>query len=103
MRSFGKILLAGSVGAAGGLIAISFIVPLLARVGFWNTAAILNGPATLPQPTESPKAQPNPAPQLNFFSDAINKIQPGVVAVQSFSGGALVRHGSGTMLTQDGL
>src|SRR3989344_1000983 len=103
MSSLRKILLAGAAGFGGGLIASFLVVPLLARVGFWNTTAILGGPAISPQPIESPKAQPRVTPQLNYFSEAINKIQPSVVAVQGFSGGTLIRYGSGIILTQDGL
>jgi len=57
MSSLRKILLAGAAGFGGGLIASFLVVPLLARVGFWNTTAILGGPAISPQPIESPKAQ----------------------------------------------
>ena len=42
-------------------------------------------------------------PQPDYFSEAITKIGPRVVAIQSFSGGTLVRSGSGVVLTQDGL
>lgn len=93
----------GAAGVAGGLIAIIFIMPILLRVGFWNTTAILSGPTISPQPTKSVNSEPSVTFQPNYFSQAINKIQPSAVAVQSFSGGTLIRYGSGIILTQDGL
>ena len=107
MRISRKILMAvGVAGAAGGLIASILIMPFLLRVNFLNTATILGNLTTTHQPTTTinkTENQPVITPQLNYFSEAINKIQPSIVAIQSFSGGALIRYGSGIILTQDGL
>lgn len=99
----------GTAGFAGGLIGSIFIFSFLLRVNFLNTATILSNFAVqslqsqTPEVVEKTESQPAITPQLNYFSEAINKIKPSVVAIQSFSGGTLIRYGSGIILTQDGL
>ena len=104
MSSPKQLLATLLVGGIGGLIAGVFVLPVLVRVNLFGTANLLN--KLLPQTqTVITKVEEKPVfiPQPDYFSDAINKIEPRVVAIQSFSGGTLVRSGSGIVLTQDGL
>ncbi len=56
-----------------------------------------------PQTTTQIQKETVIIPPSDYFSEAIKKIEPSVAAIQSFSGGQLVRSGSGIVLTQDGL
>lgn len=129
MRISNKILVMGTAGFFGGLIGSLFILPLLLRANFLNMSVMIGKFVTQEstphlsldrasrnsakglskkgagQATPTPIERPSIAysPQVNYFSQAIEKIQPSVVAVQSFSGGVLMRYGSGIILTQDGL
>lgn len=104
MVSFKKILVLLAAGGAGGILAVVFILPLLARVNFLSTTALLD--KTLkPQTITHTQIQKETIiiPESDYFSEAIKKIEPSIVAIQSFSGGQLIRSGSGIVLTQDGL
>lgn len=98
------VLIAGTTGLVGGLIAGVFVLPFLVKGNLFGTAAIFN---KLPNQSQTviTKIEEKPVfiPQPNYFSEATDKINPRVVAIQSFSGGILLRSGSGIILTQDGL
>lgn len=92
------------IGGLGGFLAGSIVLPLLIKTNFLGTAAIFNKLAFQAQ-TVVTKIEESPIliPQPNYFSDAIGKVESRVVAIQSFSGGTLVRSGSGIILTRDGI
>ncbi|MDO8676446.1 MAG: serine protease [Candidatus Azambacteria bacterium] len=100
-----KILMVGAAGVAGGLVSSLFVLPFLVRTNFLNTATVLSNLVVLSPTPIIEKTENNSAiiTQLNYFSEAINKIQPSIVAIQSFYGSTLIRYGSGIILTQDGL
>ena len=79
-------------------------MPVLVRINFLNVASILAGFSNKQQ-TVAPNAEEKTVliPKSDYFSDAINKVNPSIVAIQSFYNGQLARHGSGIILTQDGL
>jgi S1-C subfamily serine protease len=91
-----------ALGVVGGIIASVFIFPLLVRVNFLNTATLLDKILKSQTITQIQKETIIISPS-DYFSEAIKKVEPSVVAVQSFSGGQLIRSGSGIILTQDGL
>lgn len=86
----------------GGIATFVFIFPLLLRVNFLNTAVVLDKILNKTTITQVQK-ETIIVPQSNYFSEAIKKAELTIVAVQSFSGGQLMRSGSGIILTQDGL
>lgn len=91
-----------AVGIVGGLIAGILIFPLMVRVNFLNTAAIFDK-ILKPQTVTQVQKETIVIPPSDYFSEAIKKIEPSVVAIQSFSAGQIIRSGSGLVLTQDGL
>ncbi len=104
MSSQKQLLITLLIGGIGGLIAGIFMLPVVVRVNLFGTANVLS--KLLPQAqTVTTKVEEKPIfiPQPDYFSKAIAKTEPKVVAIQSFSGGTLVRSGSGIVLTQDGL
>ncbi len=91
------------IGAVGGMLAGGILLPVLARNNFLGTAAILNSiwqPETVVTKIEKETIL---IPQPNYFFEAVKKIEPSVVAVESFLEGRKIRSGSGVILTQDGL
>lgn len=98
-RQFFLIL---ALGVVGGIIASVFIFPLLVRTNFLNTAVVLDK-ILKPQMITQVQKETIIIPESDYFPEAIKKIEPNVVAIQSFSGGQLIRSGSGIVLTRDGL
>lgn len=93
------IFLAGLTGALAG----NLLLPFLAEADILNSGALfarLYRPAMVINRVEEKVVT---VPRASYFSEAINKIAPSTVAVQSFSGGRLIRSGGGAILTQDGL
>lgn len=104
MSNLKRFLLPALLGGMGGFIIGIVGLSIFVRYNFFGSAAIFTN--VLPQEQNVViKVEEKPVfiPQPDYFSDAINKIEPRVVAIQSFSGGTLVRSGSGVILTQDGL
>lgn len=92
------------IGGIGGILASGILLPFLVRTNLWGTASLLGKLMTKPE-TVITRVEKETIiiPQSDYFSEAIKKIEPSVVAVQSFSGGQLIRSGSGIALTRDGL
>jgi hypothetical protein len=102
MPNFKQILLILFAGAIGGVLAVIFVAPILVRTNFLNTAIVLDK-IIKPQTVTQVQKETVVVSSSDYFSEAIKKVGPNVVAIQSFSGGQLVRSGSGIVLTQDGL
>lgn len=102
MPNFKQAFLTLTLGLAGGVMGGVFIFPFLVRVNFLNTAVVLDK-ILKPQTIIQVQKETIIIPPSDYFSEAIKKIEPSVVAVQSFSGGRLIRSGSGIVLTRDGL
>lgn len=86
----------------GGVAASVFIFPFLVRINFLNTAVILDK-ILKPQTITQIQKETIVIPPSDYFSEAIKKVEPIVVGIQSFSQGQLIRSGSGIILTRDGL
>jgi len=97
-----QIILVLAFGIIGGVVAGVFITPLLVRTNFLNSAVILSKVLNTQTVTQVQK-EVITVPSSDYFSEAIKKIDPSVAVIQSFSGGQLVRSGSGIVLTRDGL
>lgn len=103
MLGFRKYILILLIGAVGGVFAVGVLLPVLARNNFLGTAAILNSiwqPETVITKVEKETIL---IPQPNYFFEAVKRVEPSVVAIESFFEGRKIRSGSGVILTQDGL
>jgi hypothetical protein len=99
-----KILLVVIIGGISGILASGFLLPFLVRANLWGTASFFDKLANRPETVITRvEKETIVIPQSNYFSEAIKKAGPSIVAVQSFSGGRLIRSGSGVILTRDGL
>ena len=96
-----KFLLILIIGGLGGVLADQFLLPYLAtvspfsKIGFIRQAS--NG-TTIINPTEKIIITENTA-----LEQAIDKISPSLVVVQSFQGKKLINQGTGFIMTSDGL
>lgn len=99
--NFRKIVQTLVVGIVGGVLGGIFLLPFLVRSNLLNSASLI-GKALERKPAVIEKRTIVVSPQ-NYFSEAIQKVQPAIVAIQSFASGQLIRSGSGVVLTQDGL
>lgn len=92
------------IGGIGGFMAVSIMLPFFVKYNIAGMAVIFNK-LVLPSQTVEPKVEASAigAQKQNDFSFAIDKVEPSIVALQSFSGNNLTRSGSGIILTQDGL
>ena len=101
--TFRKLVAILIIGALGGVMAAVFALPILVKVNFLGAAATIGKflePQTIVTRVEEKTVI---VPEANYFGQAIGKIKDSVIVVQSFSGGKLIRSGSGIILTQDGL
>lgn len=98
-----KIILFVLLAAAGGFLAGALTVPLSVRLNFLGTAELLNKLIKPGEITTKIEQRTIVAPQADYFKEAIEKTKDGIVAIQSFQAGRLLRSGSGLILTQDGL
>lgn len=96
-----NFIVSALIGGIGGFVIGVIGLAIFVSNNFWSVATILGKPEEQAVAKSDVKTVFIPRP--DYFSDAIAKIEPKVVAIQSFSGGALIRSGSGTVITQDGL
>lgn len=101
LKKFFSVLI---IGGVSGILASGVLLPFLVRVNLWGTASFLDKLVSKPE-TVITRVEKETIiiPQSDYFSEAIKKIGPSIVAVQSFSGGQMIRSGSGVILTRDGL
>lgn len=102
MSRFKRYLAILVIGGIGGIFANNFLLPFLAKANFLGSAQIMGKIINYERIPQIEK-QIVVVTKGEYFSEAINKIKSSVVSVQSFSGGNLIRSGSGVILTQDGL
>lgn len=104
MLSLKRIFAILIIGGIGGILASGVLLPFLVRANLWGTASLLGKLMTRPETVITRvEKETIVIPQSDYFSEAIKKVEPSIVAVQSFSGGRLIRSGSGVALTRDGL
>ena len=89
------------IGGIGGVSADQFFLPYLSTIPFFSKISFIehagNG-TTIINPTEKVIITENTA-----IEDAIDKINPSLVAVQSFQNKRLIKQGTGFIMTSDGL
>ena len=89
------------IGGLGGILADQFLLPYLATIPPFSKIAFIrqasNG-TTIIHPTEKIIITENTA-----LEDAINKISPCLVAIQSYQNKRLISQGTGFIITSDGL
>ncbi|MBL7053525.1 MAG: trypsin-like peptidase domain-containing protein [Candidatus Portnoybacteria bacterium] len=89
------------VGGAGGILADQFLLPYLSTIPFFSKISFIehagNG-TTIINPTEKIIITENVA-----IENAIDKINPSLVAVQSYQNKGLIKQGTGFIMTSDGL
>ena len=89
------------IGGLGGILADQFLLPYLSTIPFFSKISFIehagNG-TTIINPTEKIIITENTA-----IEDAIDKINPNLVAIQSFQNKRLIKQGTGFIMTSDGL
>ena len=89
------------IGGAGGILADQFLLPYLSTIPFFSKISFIehamNG-TTIINPTEKIIITENIA-----IEGAIDKINPSLVAIQSYQNKGLIKQGTGFIMTSDGL
>jgi len=89
------------IGGIGGVSADQFLLPYLSTIPFFSKISFIehagNG-TTIINPTEKITITENIA-----IEDAIDKIRPSLVAIQSYHNKGLIKQGTGFIMTSDGL
>ena len=98
-----KQLTALIVLTAAGFLAGVLFLPLSLRYNWLGSAALLSEAIGGREVVTRVEERTTVVPKSDYFADAIEKVQGSVVAVQAFRQGALLRSGSGIVLTEDGL
>jgi len=89
------------IGGFGGVLANQFLFPYLATFPFLNQLAFIREAGQ--QTTIVNKTEKIIITENTALEEAIKKISPSVVMIQSYSGKKLLQEGSGFILTSDGL
>lgn len=89
------------LGGLGGVLANQFLFPYLANLPFFNQLAFIREAGQ--QTTIVNKTEEIIITENQALEEAIKKVSPSVVVVQSYSGKKLLQEGSGFILTSDGV
>lgn len=103
MFNFRNVLIIFIIGLVAGVLSNGVLIPALMNTNFLNSASII-GKIIKPEVVINKiEKETILIPQSDFFLEAIKKVEPAIVGIQSFAEGLKIRSGSGAVLTQDGL
>lgn len=99
-----KYSLISAISLSAVIVTAYFISPFFGQAIFFHSVATL-GRFFVPEKSVPPlpSVLPTLAPGALSPSEIVQYVQPSMAAIQSFSKGKLVAHGSGIVLTRDGL
>jgi len=102
LKKYKKLIAVVVAGGLGGAFFAGFLMPFLIKHNVAGFAFFYKHISGIDKVVERIEKETVIVPDSDYFGEALGAIKPSIVAIQSFSGGRVVRHGTGVIMTEDG-